>query len=53
MFCLLEETEGKGGRGKETDTRTINAVALVAEGAFADDFAVRVGMFVGFDVAGS
>lgn len=29
------------------------AVALVAEGPFADNFAVRVGFFVALNVAGS
>lgn len=45
---------GSWGRG---DGRTyaggVGAIALVADGPFADDFAVCVGFFVAFDVAGS
>ena len=42
-----------GGRGGDTHARAVNAIALVAEGPLADYFAVRVGFFVVFDVAGS
>lgn len=43
--------EGEGDKG--TYAGAVNAVALVAWGAFADDLAVRVGLFVAFDIAGS
>lgn len=45
------ESGGFGGGG--TYAGGVGSVALVAEGALADDFAVRVGFFVVLDVAGS
>lgn len=46
---------GERGGGKEgrTYARGVSAVALVAEGAFADDLAIGVGFVVRFDVSGS
>ena len=41
------------GKGGETYAGGVRPVALVAEGPLADDFAVRVGLFVAVDVAGS
>lgn len=41
------------GGGEGTYAGGVGAVALVAEGTFADDFAVGVGFFVACDVAGS
>lgn len=43
----------KGMKQGRTYTSAISAIALVAHGSFTDDFAVRVGMVVGFDIAGA
>ena len=51
VVCLEEKVGVGGGRG--TYAGGVGPVALVAEGALADDFAVRVGFFVVLDVAGS
>lgn len=41
--------EGKG----KAYAGAVRAIALVAEGTLADDFAVGVGLFVGHNIAGS
>lgn len=52
MCVCLEAAESNGKKGM-TYAGGVCAVALVAEGPFADDFTVRVGFFVALNVAGS
>ena len=51
-LCVCLE-ELRLGRNRGTYARGVSAIALVAEGAFADDFAVDVNFIVALDVAGS
>ena len=55
VVVLLFFGVGREEKRKERVTHAsgVSAVALVAEGSLADDFAVRVGFFVVFDVAGA